>query len=46
MNERNLKLFNKMIEPFIIILLGLVVLILALGIILPSLELSQRINLV
>lgn len=46
MNERNLKLFNKMIEPFIIILLGLVVLILALGIILPSLELSQGINLV
>ena len=46
MNERNLKLFNKMIEPFIIILLGLVVLILALGIILPSLELSQGIDLV
>jgi len=46
MNERNLKLFNKMIEPFIIILLGLIVLILALGIILPSLELSQGINLV
>ena len=45
-NERNLKLFNKLIEPFIIILLGLVVLILALGIILPSLQLSQGINLI
>lgn len=44
-NERKLKLFNKMLEPSIIILLGVVILIIALGIILPSLELSQGINL-
>lgn len=43
-NERSLKLFNKMLEPIIIIVLGGIVMLLALGIILPSLQLSQGIN--